>query len=471
MGTVDLELGITNSVVVVGGLVSLFRGAYVQFAWKQSSKKLESPVGRIRSVPSELRMVRDSTELHQSGIKARSLDMTAMRILQVVPRYAPAWAYGGGVHMFWMLAQELARRGHHIEVVTSDSLSRDKRAQRLEEDLAPRIHVRRFRNRFNAMSASLPALFYRPRYMRGGLRDAMTHVDVVHMGESRGIHNLWAAKAAGAAGVPLVWSAFGGLPSATGIRGLYRRMHDVFLTRQVIPRVDAFIAQTPHERSIYMSHGAPEDRIHEIPLCVDLSSYERLPERGSLRRRLGIQPDAKLIVSVARLAPVKGLDLLVEALALIPPTPAGPHLALVGWDHGFLSSLQAQVNRLGLAGRVHFPGALYKEERFTAYVDADIFCLTPRVYEETSLAALEAAAAGCATVLSLECEVPGLAQAGGGLVVPRVAHELAASLASLLSDSSRLKNMGRKARTHIYENFSVESVGERHEALFRELLG
>ena len=66
-----------------------------------------------------------------------------MRILQVVPRYAPAWAYGGGVHMFWLLAQELVRRGNQIEVVTSDSISQDERAASLDEEIAQGIHVRR----------------------------------------------------------------------------------------------------------------------------------------------------------------------------------------------------------------------------------------------------------------------------------------------------------------------------------------
>jgi len=372
--------------------------------------------------------------------------------------------------MFWLLAQELARRGHQIEVVTSDSLSRDERVERLDQNLAPRIHVRRFRNRFNAMSASLPAVFYRPRSMRRGLREALSNADVVHMGEARGIHNLWTAKAASEARVPLVWSAFGGLPTAPGIRGLYRRIHDMVLTRQVVPRVDAFIAQTRHEKGIYLDHGAPPEKIHEIPLCVDPSSYEQLPDRGKLRARLGLKPDDKLIVCVARLAPVKGLDLLVEAFAKIPTSGSGPHLALVGWDHGFLASLQAQVIRLGVVGRVHFPGALYKDERFIAYRDADIFCLTPTVYEETSLAALEAAASGCPTVVSPQCEIPGLADAGGGIVAARDVPSISEALSALLEDGARRSVMGESARSYVYKTFSAESVGERHEALFFDLL-
>jgi glycosyltransferase involved in cell wall biosynthesis len=372
--------------------------------------------------------------------------------------------------MFWMLAQELSRRGHQIVVVTSDSLSRDERAAKLDEVLAPNIRVHRFRNRFNAMSAGLPAVFYRPRSMRRGLRDAMSDADVVHMGESRGIHNLWAARATAQAHVPLVWSAFGGLPTATGVRGAYRRMHDTFLTRHVVPRVDAFVAESEHEELVYREHGAPEARIHMIPLCVDLSLFERLPERGALRRTLGLGAGDQLVVSVARLAPPKGLDLLVDAFARLPRTGGGPHLALVGWDHGSLPNLKAQVKRLALETRVHFPGALYGEERLIAYRDADVFCLTPTVYEETSLAALEAAASACATVLSAQCEVPGLAAAGGGVVARRDAASVAGALSDLLADGARRLEMGERARDYVSSHFSASAVAALYEALFQELI-
>jgi glycosyltransferase involved in cell wall biosynthesis len=372
--------------------------------------------------------------------------------------------------MFWLLARELASRGHQIDVVTSDSLSRDERAQHLDENLQPSIHVRRFRNRFNSMSGSLPVVFNRPRSMRAGLRDAMAHADVVHMGESRGVHNLWAARAASTARVPLVWSAFGGLPAATSVRGVYRRLHDILFTRKIVPLVDAFVAQSEHEETVYLAHTAPRSKIHRIPLCVDLSLFERLPEHGALRRRLGIRNADQLVVSVARLAPVKGLDLLVDAFSRVPENGRGPHLALIGWDHGSLPALKAQVKRLGLAHRVHFPGALYNEERLIAYRDADVFCLTPRVFEETSLAALEAAASGCPTVLAQECEIPGLAAAGGGFVVPREPEVVAGAISQLLADDTGRHSAGERAREHVTTYFSASSVAAQYEALFQKLI-
>jgi glycosyltransferase involved in cell wall biosynthesis len=290
------------------------------------------------------------------------------------------------------------------------------------------------------------------------------------MGESRGIHNLWAAQVCSRLGVPLVWSAYGGLAVGAGIRKAYRAGYDIVFTRRVVPRVTRFVAQTPHEATVYERHGAHPERIREIPLCVDLNDFQLLPGPGTFRRRIGLTSEAYLVVCVARLSPVKGLDLLIEAFSRIEESPCGPHLALVGWDHGSGSTLKAQARRLGVDSRVHFSGPLYGDERLTAYVDADVFALSPRVYEETSLAALEAAACGRPTVLTAQCEIPGLAAAGGGLLVDRSAEAIAAELGSLLADDVRRREMGALARNHVQKHFSASAVAAQHEAVFRELI-
>jgi glycosyltransferase involved in cell wall biosynthesis len=393
-----------------------------------------------------------------------------LRILQVLPRYAPAWSYGGGVRMFWGLANELARLGHEIRVVTSDSLDDGKRTLLTEEQLAERIHVSRFRNRFNRLSAHFGGAFYRPAGMRKAIEAAAAWADVVHMGESRGLHNVWSAHACQRSRAPLVWSAYGGLPEATGIRGVYRAAYDLSITRSIIPRVHRFIAQTQHEREVFVSHGASAARIRLIPLAVTWSDFEDLPARGQLRRRLGLGEKDQVVLSVARLSPVKGLDMLIRSFAQLPRTAEGPFLVLVGWDHGAESSLRALARDLRVADRVIFAGSLLGEDRKLAYVDADVFALAPRVFEETSLAGLEAAACGIPTVLTSECEIPGLVEAGGGLVVARDDAALAAGIGSLLGDVQLRSRTGRAAREAIRERFTIERVAAMHDELFQELV-
>jgi glycosyltransferase involved in cell wall biosynthesis len=392
-----------------------------------------------------------------------------MRILQALPRYAPAWSFGGGVRMFWLLATELAERGHEITVATSDAIGPAERATERVERLHRRIVVTRFPNRRPRLSTMMTPLFFRPQGMREGLVKLAESADIVHMGESRGIHNMWAADAAARAGVPLAWSAYGGLATSPGVRGVYRRVHDLAFTRRVVPRVSLFIAQTGHEEKVYLAHGADPLRIRQIPLCVDGESLNGVPGRGALRRRLGVPDDSGLVVCVARLSPVKGIDTLIRSFARIR-LARPPYLAVVGWDHGALKSLRSLVRALGIEDRVRFCGPLYGRERLQAYVDADIFALTPRVYEETSLAALEAAACGTATVVTPECEIPGLEAAGGGVVVRKREEDISQELTSLLEDAQRRAEMGRAARQFIAVRFSAGQVAARHEEVFAEMI-
>src|ERR1700694_195191 len=322
-----------------------------------------------------------------------------MRIVQVIPRYAPAWAFGGGVRMFWLLGKELALAGHEVVAITSDAISESERATSLREVLAPGIQVKRFPNRFNRLASRVGPLFFRPRGMKWDLIREVGRADVVHVGE-RAIHCEWAAKACSESGTPMVWSPYGGLATATGGRGGFRRYLRLRYLADVIPTVSACVVQTSHEYEAGLSWGLQPDRIRMFPLCVDWAEFQKLPEPGSFRTTLGIDPSSQLIVTMSRLHPAKGTDILIEAFSRIPTSDRGPYLAIVGWDDGLLRRLRTLVVALRLEDRVKFVNPLYGADRIRAYVDADVFSLTPRFYEETSLAALEAAACGTATFVA-----------------------------------------------------------------------
>ncbi len=392
-----------------------------------------------------------------------------MRIVQVIPRYAPAWAFGGGVRMFWLLATELEKRGHDIQVVTSDSLNDSQRIAVPQEQIHPRISVLRFRNPYNKLSVRLGPIFFRPVGMRAALRKTVQRGDIVHMGE-RAIHCLWAAQACARAGVPLVWSPYGGLASATGIRGLYRRLLRVVFRRLVVPHVSAFVAQTQHEAEACIRYGAASHQVRLIPLCVDWESFAQLPPAGSFRRLYAILPEARLVVCMARLHPAKGIDLLIRAFSRLQPTRSDPILAIVGWNEGARSSLQLLARSLNVDSRVLFCDPLYGGDRITSYVDANVFALTSRFFEETSLAALEAAACGTATIVTAQCEIPGLAGANGGRVTDLAVGAIATSLQELLEDDAAREEMGRRARQFVRTNLTAERAAELHENLFEGLL-
>ena len=153
-------------------------------------------------------------------------------------------------------------------------------------------------------------------------------------------------------------------------------------------------------------------------------------------------------ITVARLVPQKGLDVLIAALPLLSGAAAAWPVTLVG-DGPERGTLQQQAQDLGVSDRLQFMGFRPDPERFLA--DAAVFVLPSR-FEGMPNALLEAMAAGLAVVVTdaspgpLEVVEPGVS----GLVVPSddpVA--LAAAMHELAVDPERCRRMGAAARARI----------------------
>jgi len=391
-----------------------------------------------------------------------------MRILQVVPRYAPAWAFGGGVRMTYELARTWVAHGHQVTVYTSDQSGALSRFPNLDDSISG-ITIRRFRTLQGSLAARYQFLFFRPVGLEAMLRDHVRDFDVVHVAESRGPHNRWVDRYAAACGVPVVWSAYGGLAKGTGSRRVYRAAHDlIFNTARIVRRAQGLIAQTEHEAEMYRSFGADKGQIRLIPLCVNWDDFATPPPRGSFRKKIGVKPNEKLILFLGRIHSTKGLQVLIPAFVAVARHHPEACLAIVGWDHGFLAEAMRLVKKFDLTSRVRFAGALYEKERFNAYVDADLFALTPGTYEETSLAALEACACGTGCVLTRQCEIPNLVQAGAGRIVDYNAAEVAQALLQGLAPQVAAQ-WGENARAMVRRDFTVETVASLHEQFFSDV--
>lgn len=170
------------------------------------------------------------------------------------------------------------------------------------------------------------------------------------------------------------------------------------------------------------------------------------------------------IVTLARLDAVKGLDVLVRAVASIP----GLHATVVGrgpereW-------LEREAVALEVADRFVLAG--WREDPMAALADADLFVLPSRA-EGLPLSIAEAMLARRAVVATdvgsvreiVEHEVTGL------LVAPDDAAGLAAAIRRLLDDPARRSAIVDRARTRAAETFTAAAMARRYEALYTEVL-
>jgi glycosyltransferase involved in cell wall biosynthesis len=219
------------------------------------------------------------------------------------------------------------------------------------------------------------------------------------------------------------------------------------------------LAQTDHEASLLRAFGAREAAIRLLPLPLDTEGIVHRAPSGRLRERLGLETHAPLVLFLGRIHWLKGLDVLLEALepALLRNELT---LAIVGRDDGHWPELESRFEPLLANGSVRFVGPLYGDDRFDAYGDADVFCLTPRHWEETSVAALEAAACGTPVVVTEQADIPNLSASGGGFVVPLERGAIRDAVRTALE---RRAEMGEAARRLVQEQHARGAVVERLE--------
>lgn len=177
-------------------------------------------------------------------------------------------------------------------------------------------------------------------------------------------------------------------------------------------------------------------------------------------------PRELLIFFAGRLAVEKNVDVLIEALALLPESLNHTVLEVAGSGE-ILESLQAKARECGVEHRVRFLGYVTDEQLRDGYLRADVFC-QPGTAELQSLVTLEAMSASKPVVLANALALPHLVEEGqnGYLFEPGNAQDLAEKLAAvlLLSEEKRTE-MGQHSHRMI-EKHAAEKTWQTFESLY-----
>ncbi len=214
---------------------------------------------------------------------------------------------------------------------------------------------------------------------------------------------------------------------------------------KVFGRCDVVTAPTPLAVETMLRNGFP-DTVLAVSNGIRIADYEA---HAGEPPRPNPHPT---VLFTGRLAVEKNVDVLIEALSLLP-AELGAHLELAG-DGEQRAGLERLAHGLGVGDRVHFLGYVPDEELRDAYLRADVFC-QPGTAELQSLVTLEAMSASRPVVLADARALPHLADDGvnGWLFTPGDARDLARKLTLVLASSPEERaRMGRESHRKVAQH-------------------
>lgn len=272
-----------------------------------------------------------------------------------------------------------------------------------------------------------------------------------------------AALVADQLGVPLIATFHGADASSFANRYKWQAIY-----RTLLPRVDAIVLIDPGKADRLVEFGARPERIHHIPLGIDLDFWE--PARRSASTQ------AMRVLSVGRLVPKKGHDLLIHAIGRAVRDGLDVTLVIAG-DGEQERLLQELVRAYDLEERVTLAGRVNRQQVRKLMTEADIFALASHTTEsgdaEGSPVVLTEAMAMALPVLSTRhADIPSVVHHGvsGILVEEGSLDDLSVGLRQLATMRDRWKDMGRAGRKWVRHHRHRETVLERWRALYDHVL-
>jgi glycosyltransferase involved in cell wall biosynthesis len=210
--------------------------------------------------------------------------------------------------------------------------------------------------------------------------------------------------------------------------------------------------------------GLPASRIEVIPNGVD-PGPERNPARDELRQALGAGPETIVVMTVARLDPVKDLETLLGAISELARLRSAVQLVIVG-DGPARGRLETDVASRQLGSIVRFLGSQDEARRWLAA--ADIY-VNSSISEGISLTILEAMAASLPVVATAVGGTPEVVDSSCGVLVPaRDSASLGAALVELASSPSKRTALGRTGRQRVLSTFTIDRMVATYEQVYEE---
>lgn len=349
--------------------------------------------------------------------------------------------FSGGEVQVFLLVEGLRRRGHRSVLVCPPGSRVEERARATDFEVVP---VRMANELDLASVARLKSAFERAK------------PDLVHLHTGRAT---WLGGLA---------ARLADLPAIT-TRRMDREVRRTWRTRLVYGAlVERVVAISPAVDACLRAGGVPTDKITTIASAVDPDVLRPKIDRAAVRSALEVPSATRVLLAAGALVPRKGIDVLIDALALLAQRGIAP-IAWIAGDGPERAALEERAARAGVADRVRFLGT--RSDVPDLLAAADVF-VHPARREGLGVAALEAMALARPVIAS---RVGGLTDSivdgrTGLLVPPSDPRALADAIERIVGDAPLCAALGRAGPTRVAEGFLAEQMVGAYEALYRDVL-
>ena len=390
-----------------------------------------------------------------------------LRILLITPWFYPAHGFGGTVQRLFKVSKYLASWGHEVTVLTTDAMATGKFDRLLPvRETVEEIRVYRFHVR-----SSVRQLFFTPTMIRTALKKARDS-DIVHACGTRNFQTDLGLLASILGRKPLIIQGFASVPinqePGSFLEPFLKLLHTGITAGSEFRLADSYIAASKFEKEAFMRSGVPLAKIATIPSGADLDEFRFEHEPKEV---LDFPLKDSFVLFVGRVNVIKGLDVLVSAFKIVSKNNPSVKLVLAGVDQGFGSTLVSLIDKLGLAGKVHWirdPSRVV----IALLMRSCEFLVLPSYSESNPIVIHEAGACAKAVIASNVGGIPELISDGvNGLLVQRGdVKELSQSITYLLDERNVRDTLGRNLQKQVYSRYNWESVARETEKLYAGLV-
>jgi glycosyltransferase involved in cell wall biosynthesis len=374
----------------------------------------------------------------------------SVRVLHVVPSFAPAFRYGGPIVSVLELSRAASAAGAKIDVATTNADGPEDLAVPTDRWVQlDRLRVRYFRRWPRVGYAFSTDL---ARFLSAHVKD----YDVVHVTSTFSFPALAAGRAARAAGIPYIVSPRGSLQGWSLAQKRWKKFpYWVALEKPHLARAAAIHATAEiEERDVKAL--LPGARVVLVPNGVEVALPPTLPRRPHT------------IVFLGRIHKKKGFDVLVPALSEVERQMPGTQTIVAGPDNdGEWARVEAMVRASSPKPHVRYVGPLQGRAKFELLASATAFVL-PSHSENFGMAVVEALACGTPVVVSRNCPWRSVEDAGAGYWVENTPVECARALLKILGNPHAAERMGDAGR-RLASQFQWPEIGRHMARTYEEL--